>query len=66
MTKELLLLELCKEVLDDGINTERFNRLWLETGVCLEGAELEIAGKLKQRWDETAEFQFLSSHRTVH
>jgi hypothetical protein len=44
--EENLLIELCKEVITSGINTPRFNQLWIESGVKLTDIELEIANKL--------------------
>lgn len=43
--KEHLFRELCLEVIQGGIHTDRFTELWLETGVRLEGFELELANR---------------------
>lgn len=49
MRKEELLMELCLEVADKGIHTERFTELWLESGITLEGLELEVVNRLIRR-----------------
>lgn len=64
MKKELLLIELCREVLDQGIHTERFDRLWMETGIRLESDELDIADKLRTRVEEP--MQVLPCRMTIH
>ncbi len=40
---EKVLKELCVEIASGDIGTERFNRLWIESGIPLEGFEFEVA-----------------------
>lgn len=47
MTKEeKLLRDICEEVRLHGMETTRFQKLWLSCGVKLEGSELEVANRL--------------------
>ncbi|MBI4411055.1 MAG: hypothetical protein HY541_01055 [Deltaproteobacteria bacterium] len=50
--EEILLRELCREVVSEGINSERFTELWLATGVNLDSCELDIANKILKRSEE--------------
>ena len=47
--QEVLFRKLCLEVVHGGIDTERFTELWLETGVRLEGSEIEVANRILNR-----------------
>jgi len=38
--------ELCVEVASGDIGSDKFNRLWIETGIPLEGQEFEIANMI--------------------
>jgi len=51
--KEVLFRELCLEVIRGGIQTDRFTELWLETGVRLEGFELELANRFLSHQEGT-------------
>ena len=50
--EEILLRELCREVVSEGVNSERFTELWLATGVNLDSCELDIANKILKRSEE--------------
>ncbi|MBI2336884.1 MAG: hypothetical protein HYU97_09020 [Deltaproteobacteria bacterium] len=41
-----ILKELCVEVLSGDIGTERFNRLWVQSGIPLEGEIFDIANNI--------------------
>lgn len=53
--KEMLFRELCLEVVQGGIHTDRFTELWLETGVRLEGSEIEVANWVLNRLEGAAD-----------
>ncbi|MBI2339819.1 MAG: hypothetical protein HYU99_05585 [Deltaproteobacteria bacterium] len=50
--EEVLLRELCREVANVGVQSDRFTELWLATGVNLDSCELDIANKILQRSEE--------------
>ena len=57
--------DLCEEVAQGDIGSDRFNRLWLETGIPLEGQEFEVANLILAKAPEN----YLGEHirkRTVH
>lgn len=41
--------ELCVEIASGDIGSERFSRLWIESGIPLEGQEFDIANQLLAR-----------------
>ncbi len=55
--EESLLRALCHEVVEKGVQTDRFTELWLASGVNLESAELDIANRLLQRHSEEKKLQ---------
>lgn len=48
----MYLKELCKEILNQDINSEKFTSLLIETGVRLESLEWDIANKILGKGDE--------------
>lgn len=57
--------DLCVEVASGDIGSERFNRLWIETGIPLEGLEFEIANLILAKVPENQQIDNLLS-RTLH
>lgn len=57
--------ELCIEVASGDIGSDRFNRLWIETGIPLEGQEFEIANRILARAREHL-IEELRDSRTYH
>lgn len=57
--------DLCEEVALGDIGSERFNRLWIETGIPLEGTEFEIANHILARAPEMIQEDNLFT-RTLH
>ena len=57
--------ELCVEVASGDIGSERFNRLWIETGIPLEGTEFEIANLILAKSPENFSDEILRN-RTLH
>ena len=57
--------DLCEEVASGDIGSDRFNRLWIETGIPLEGQEFEIANLLLAKAPENLPADYLHS-RTIH
>ncbi len=49
---ERLIRELCCEVALQGMHTNRFNELWMASGVRLEGEEFDILQKVMNRSKE--------------
>lgn len=47
-----ILKEMCREVLDGNINSEKFAGLLIESGINPEGVEWDIASKLLDKSDE--------------
>ena len=50
---EKVLRELCVEIASGDIGTDRFNRLWIESGIPLEGLEFEVANIILAKAQET-------------
>lgn len=48
-----VLKELCVEIASGDIGTERFNRLWIESGIPLEGSEFEVANIILTKAQES-------------
>lgn len=46
------LKELCKEILNQDVNSEKFAALLVETGIRLESLEWDMANKILGRGDE--------------
>ena len=63
--EEILLRELCREVVSQGVNSERFTELWLATGVNLDSCELDIANKILQRSEEISG-RATAQWKTIH
>lgn len=63
--EEVLLRELCREVVSQGVHSERFTELWLATGVNLDSCELDIANKILQRSAEISG-RALVHPKTIH
>ena len=63
--EEILLRELCSEVVSQGVNSERFTELWLATGVNLDSCELDIANKILQRSEEISG-RATAQWKTIH
>ncbi|MDL1873200.1 hypothetical protein FBR05_13540 [Deltaproteobacteria bacterium PRO3] len=60
-----VLKELCVEIASGDIGTERFNRLWIESGIPLEGSEFEVANIILTKAQESNGEGGLDK-RTVH
>lgn len=60
-----VLKELCVEIASGDIGTERFNRLWIESGIPLEGSEFEVANIILTKAQESNGEGVLDK-RTVH
>ena len=63
--EEILLRELCREVVSQGVNSERFTELWLATGGNLDSCELDIANKILQRSEEISG-RATAQWKTIH
>ena len=50
---EKVLKALCVEIASGDIGTERFNRLWIESGIPLEGFEFEVANFILAKAGDT-------------
>ncbi|MFO1462551.1 MAG: hypothetical protein U1F66_02150 [bacterium] len=48
-----VLKELCVEIASGDIGSERFNRLWIESGIPLEGSEFEVANRILTKAQES-------------
>ncbi len=46
VSKEHLFKELCTVIAQEDLHSDRFTKLWLATGVKLNGEELEIVNRL--------------------
>jgi hypothetical protein len=57
--------DLCEEVASGDIGSERFNRLWIETGIPLEGQEFEIANLILAKSPENVQGEYFHN-RTLH
>ena len=62
---EKVLKELCVEIASGDIGTERFNRLWIESGIPLEGFEFEVANLILAKAQDTLP-QEVKNERTMH
>ena len=51
--QDLILKELCLELAEKGVQTDRFTQLWIESGVLLDGEEFEIANRILKQHGET-------------
>jgi len=60
-----VLKELCVEIASGDIGTDRFNRLWIESGIPLEGSEFEVANQILTKAQEFSIEEFLDT-RTIH
>jgi hypothetical protein len=60
-----VLKELCVEVASGDIGTERFNQLWIQSGIPLEGLEFEVANLILAKAQETTVEEAVSE-RTKH
>ncbi|MCC7344800.1 MAG: hypothetical protein IT573_07650 [Deltaproteobacteria bacterium] len=60
-----VLKELCVEIASGDIGTERFNRLWIESGIPLEGSEFEVANIILTKAQESNGEGALDK-RTIH
>ena len=47
-----VLKELCVEIASGDIGSERFNQLWIESGIPLEGSEFEVANLILTKAQE--------------
>lgn len=45
--------DLCVEIASGDIGSERFNQLWIESGIPLEGWEFEVANLILAKAQET-------------
>lgn len=50
-----ILKEMCIDIINDDINSERFGWLLLQSGVVLDGLEWEVANKLIYQSDDVKE-----------
>jgi hypothetical protein len=57
--------ELCVEIASGDIGTEKFNRLWIESGIPLEGLEFEVANLILAKAQDTLSKE-INSERTRH
>ena len=57
--------DLCEEVALGDIGSDRFNRLWIETGIPLEGDEFEVANLILAKAPENLQADNLIT-RTLH
>ncbi len=48
-----VLKELCVEIASGDIGSERFNQLWIESGIPLEGSEFEVANIILTKAQES-------------
>lgn len=48
-----VLKELCVEIASGDIGSERFNQLWIESGIPLEGSEFEVANLILNKAAES-------------
>lgn len=48
-----VLKELCVEIASGDIGSERFNQLWIESGIPLEGSEFEVANLILTKAQES-------------
>ena len=62
---EKVLKDLCVEIASGDIGTERFNRLWIESGIPLEGFEFEIANLILVKAQDTLPEE-VKYERTMH
>ena len=60
-----LFKDLCVEVASGDIGSERFNRLWIESGIPLEGTEFEVANLILAKAQETIKEETVAS-RSMH
>jgi len=60
-----VLKELCVEIASGDIGSERFNRLWIESGIPLEGSEFEVANMILTKAQESIGEAAIDS-RTLH
>ncbi len=60
-----VLKDLCVEIVSRDICTEQFNRLWIESGIPLEGSEFEIANLiLSKSMDSLGDLS--TDNKTLH
>jgi len=57
--------DLCLEVASGDIGSDTFNRLWIETGIPLEGQEFEIANMILAKAPQPVSEE-RSKDRTYH
>ncbi len=62
---EKVLKELCVEIASGDIGTDRFNRLWIESGIPLEGFEFEVANLILAKAQEALP-KDCNDERTMH
>ncbi len=60
-----LFKDLCVEIASGDIGTERFNRLWIQSGIPLEGTEFEVANMILTKVQETL-IEGAYRERTMH
>jgi len=57
--------ELCMEIINEDVSSEKFATLLIETGIRLESLEWDMANKILERGDEINSL-FKRSKDTVH
>lgn len=61
----MILRELCFELTEKGIQTDRFTELWIASGVQLDDHEFEMANRILQKLDEPTIHETIMK-RTYH
>ena len=57
--------ELCVEIASGDIGSEKFNKLWIESGIPLEGWEFEVANLILAKAQDTTQ-EDIRRHRPLH
>ena len=57
--------ELCVEIASGDIGSEKFNKLWIESGIPLEGWEFEVANLILAKAQDTTQ-EDIRRHRSLH
>jgi len=62
---DLFFRELCKEVINQNVNGDKFTSLLIETGIKLESPEWEVANKILEKGDEV-NAHFKKTKNAIH
>lgn len=63
--EEILLRELCFEMAENGVDSDRFTRLWMESGISLDSLEFDIANKILMKFDQDS-LAYMRKQSTYH